>query len=277
MMSTDLAISPAEGAFALKQRQAKAWSSSELVPDTYRNNIPNTMIAMNVAERLGIDVLTVMQELYVVHGKPAWSSKFLIGSFNSCGRFGAIHYRLSGTGDDYGCEAVTSERETGREIVGPKVTWKMVKAEKWSEKNGSKWKTMPELMFRYRAAAFLIRTTAPEIGLGLLTRDEAEDAYASRTIEAQVVTPATIAARLTAKPAEAVEAEPVANESMTTPGEAKTIRPRTEWEAEILACKTPAELEPTIKRITAECTCDDDEAYLSSLADFQREAVKGKK
>jgi hypothetical protein len=51
----------------------------------------------------------------------------------------------------------------------------MAKNEGWSTKSGSKWKTMPELMLRYRAAAFLIRTTAPEIGLGLYTTDELKD------------------------------------------------------------------------------------------------------
>jgi len=55
------------------------------------------------------------------------------------------------------------------------VSLEMAKAEGWATKTGSKWKTMPELMLRYRAAAFLIRTTAPEIGLGLYTTDELRD------------------------------------------------------------------------------------------------------
>jgi hypothetical protein len=73
------------------------------------------------------------------------------------------------------CYAVTTEKATGREIVGPVVSMQMAKEEGWSTKSGSKWKTMPQLMLRYRAAAFLIRTTAPEIGLGLYTTDELQD------------------------------------------------------------------------------------------------------
>ena len=34
---------------------------------------------------------------------------------------------------------------------------------------------MPDQMLRYRAAAWLIRTTAPEISMGLPTADEAID------------------------------------------------------------------------------------------------------
>jgi hypothetical protein len=40
---------------------------------------------------------------------------------------------------------------------------------------------MPEQMMRYRAATFLIRTTAPEIGMGLLTADEIRDVEPVRT------------------------------------------------------------------------------------------------
>jgi hypothetical protein len=56
------------------------------------------------------------------------------------------------------------------------VTVGIAKKEGWFAKAGSKWQTIPEQMLRYRAATFLIRTIAPEIGLGLHTVDELEDA-----------------------------------------------------------------------------------------------------
>ena len=59
--------------------------------------------------------------------------------------------------------------------MGPLVTIAMAKAEGWYQKNGSKWKTMPELMICYRSAAFWTRLFAPEIGLGINTSDEAID------------------------------------------------------------------------------------------------------
>jgi hypothetical protein len=51
----------------------------------------------------------------------------------------------------------------------------MAKAEGWSTKAGSKWITMPELMLRYRAAAFFARLYAPDITLGMMTAEEARD------------------------------------------------------------------------------------------------------
>ena len=44
-------------------------------------------------------------------------------------------------------------------------------------KNGSKWKTMPEQMLKYRAAAFFARTECPEVLMGFQTAEETEDVY----------------------------------------------------------------------------------------------------
>jgi diguanylate cyclase (GGDEF)-like protein len=66
------------------------------------------------------------------------------------------------------------------------VTIGMAKAEGWYNKTGSKWKTMPELMMRYRAATFLIRSVAPEIALGFQTTEEVRDII-DVTSQSQVV------------------------------------------------------------------------------------------
>ena len=172
-------------AFDLAQRKAKIYASSSLVPQHYQNNVGNVLIAENMAMRMKADPLMVMQNLYVVHGNPGWSSKFLIACFNSCGRFSAIKYRFTGDKGkpSWGCIAYATELSTGEEIEGTEITLAMAKAEGWSEKKGSKWKTMPEQMLRYRAASFLIRTTAPEIGMGLMTDDEIRDSTRAQIVE----------------------------------------------------------------------------------------------
>lgn len=168
-----------EKLFELQQRKIKPYAQSDLVPQAFRGNISNCMIAFDMAKRMGANVLSVMQNLYVVHGTPAWSAKFAISMFNTCGRFSAIRYRFGGEGEEYGCTAFSTELSTGEVIESPKITWKLVKAEGWLNKNGSKWKTMPDLMFRYRAAAYLIATTAPELLNGLRTQEEMEDTMPS--------------------------------------------------------------------------------------------------
>jgi len=161
----------------LAQRIAKAFASSDLMPQAYRGNLPNCLIALEIANRMGASPLLVAQNLYIVHGNPGWSSKFLIATFNQCGRFSAMRYEFKRDrqGEAQACRAWAIEKATNERIEGAWVTLEMAKAEGWSSKNGSKWKTMPELMLQYRAAAFLVRTHAPELSMGLQTADEVID------------------------------------------------------------------------------------------------------
>jgi hypothetical protein len=165
--------------FELAQRAAKALAASTLVPQQFQGHLPNCLIALEMAQRIGASALLVMQNLYVVHGRPAWSAKFLIATFNQCGRFSSIRYEWSGERgkDSWGCRAWATEKATGEKIEGPTITIALAKAEGWVEKNGSKWKTIPELMLTYRAAAWFVNTYAPEISMGLNTADEMGDTF----------------------------------------------------------------------------------------------------
>jgi hypothetical protein len=165
------------GGFELAQRAAKALSMSTLVPKEFQNNLPNCLVALNMANRIGADPLMVMQNLYVVHGRPGWSAQFLIGTFNTCGRFSAMRFEFKSEQgkDDWGCRAWAIEKETGEKILGSWVDIALAKKEGWEGKSGSKWKTMPQQMMMYRAASFFVRVYAPELAQGLQTREENED------------------------------------------------------------------------------------------------------
>lgn len=163
--------------FALAQRIANAFANSSLVPQAYQGNVANCIIAAEMSHRMGASPLMVMQNLYIVHGNPGWSSKFLVACFNQSGRFSALRYDMKRdeAGKPVGCRAWAIEKSTGERLEGTLVTLEMAQAEGWSTKSGSKWKTMPELMLQYRAAAFFIRVYAPEISMGLQTDDELRD------------------------------------------------------------------------------------------------------
>jgi hypothetical protein len=168
--------------FELAQRGAKLLAASSLVPKEYQGNLPNCVIALNMASRIGADPLLVMQNLYVVHGRPGWSAQFTIACFNQCGRFSAIRYKWSGTEgkDDWSCQAYAVEKETGETIFGPVISIAIAKKEGWYAKSGSKWQTIPQLMLMYRAGAWLARTHAPEISMGLQTTEELHDTFDAR-------------------------------------------------------------------------------------------------
>ena len=166
-----------ESGFELAQRMGRALASSTIVPPQFQGdaNIGNCIIALGISQKMSIDPFTVMQNLNIIHGKPGWNSTFIIGQLNSCGRFSLLRFEVTGTGDDMSCIAWAYDKATGGRLVGPPVSIAMAKAEGWHGKSGSKWKTMPDLMLRYRSAAFFGRLYAPDVLMGMHSVEEVVD------------------------------------------------------------------------------------------------------
>ncbi|MCK6442316.1 hypothetical protein [Elstera cyanobacteriorum] len=203
--------------FELMQRVAKVFASSNIVPTQYRseytkgtgrsaqiiqnpNALANCIIAIGIAQRMRADILMVMQNLYIVEGRPSWSSVWIISAINLCGRFSPLKFEMRHLGekeisyeetyweddkkqrrvkktiiDDYECVAWATEKQTGDRLESIKVSVGMAVKEGWYQKTGSKWQTMPELMLRYRCASFFGKVYAPELLMGLSSAEEVAD------------------------------------------------------------------------------------------------------
>ncbi len=162
-------------AFEHAQRIAKMLSSSDIVPEQYRNRVDNTMVALEMANRMQVSPFMVMQNLDIIHGKPAFNSKFTAAMVNSCGKYSALRYRFEGEGDKRTCKAYCRELATGDILEGPPVSVAMAKTEGWWSKKGSKWPTMTDLMLTYRAATFFCRVFEPGLTMGIPTTEELHD------------------------------------------------------------------------------------------------------
>lgn len=162
--------------FMMATQMAKAFASSTIVPKEYQGNFSNGLVAIEMAVRMQTSPLMVMQGLDVIQGRPSWRSQFLIGMVNSSGKYD-IELQFEETkdknGKPFGCYCWTTRN--GRKVIGPEVTMDMARDEKWLEKNGSKWKTMPQIMLRYRAASFFVSMNCPELKFGLYTQEEVID------------------------------------------------------------------------------------------------------
>lgn len=220
--------------FATAQRVCQMLACSDLVPKEYQykpinilnpdgtvnptlkaqddNNrsraVANCMIALNKAATLRSDPLTIMQNMGIVYGRPSWSSSFLIGTVNSCGRYTPLKYQFGEDGrvketykvykrDGGGiqksidvvnmtCYAYATEKATNQELKGSTISIRMAFDENWIQKDGSKWITMPDQMLMYRAAAFWSRTYAPDVAQGMYTREESEDIYEAEVISSTI-------------------------------------------------------------------------------------------
>ena len=160
-------------------RMAKMLAASALVPDAYRNSPENCVVAIDIANRMGISPLMVMQSLYVVKGKPSWSGSFCAAAINGCGRFSPLEFEYVGEEGkpSWGCYATAVRLSTGKRCYSDIITIQMANSEGWINKPGSKWRTMPRQMMMYRAAAFFARAHCSDILLGYKTLEEIQDMH----------------------------------------------------------------------------------------------------
>ena len=207
-------IMPYEGpfsspdAFGKSMAMARALASSPLVPKEYRGDehLGSVLIALDMASRLNANPLMVMQNLHIIEGRPSWSAQFLIATINTSRRFSPLRFVFSDMGpeverevitgydwDNSGprgrkiarkgtvtyrqrtCYATCRDLRSGDTLDGPVISMDMAADEGWLGKPGSKWRTMPDVMLRYRAASFWTRAYSPETAMGIPTADEVGD------------------------------------------------------------------------------------------------------
>ena len=185
----------------VKNQYGKAVTNADGTPQLIENPnaTSNCLIALNMANRMGYDPLMIMQNLYIIEGRPAWSSQFIIAAINACGKFDPLQFEIVNEGEkeieyvnsywengkklsakatvkleNLTCIAWTTDRK-GNRLQSDKVSMEMAVKEGWYQKNGSKWQTMAGQMLRYRAAAFFGRIYAPEVLMGIYAADEIRD------------------------------------------------------------------------------------------------------
>lgn len=187
-MATQLATTDARpmneaDRFTLMQRQAQLFAFSPLIPEALRKGSPeqamaNCYIAMTIADRMGEDRMTVMQNIHVIHGTAGFKTKYMIARANASGKFSDdIDWEIAGQGGtNLSATAFATLAKSGKR-VSMTVDMAMAKAEGWT--SNKKYQTMPEVMLRYRSASFLINLYAPEVMLGYQTVEEREDIVAA--------------------------------------------------------------------------------------------------
>jgi hypothetical protein len=247
---------------------ARALSQSNMVPATYRDKAsgpPNVLIALEISQRMGLSILTVMQNLDVIQGRPAWSAKFQAGQVNASGKFrGSLRYEFedrpevkvdyevygkkdlqtglpaekikkTATVKDRACRCWAIEAQTGEKIIGPWFSLEMAYRFGLFDRNGSQWPIDPENMLMKRAASRFVSNFCPEVTLGIMTQDDAADAIdvefkpieTPPIVEPKNDTPAPAPETPAKGAAQKAPAEAPADKAPETPatGEAKTPPP----------------------------------------------------
>ena len=170
-----------EGIDALKQH-AKIVAASGLVPEHFKKYPAAVYTAVGLAKSMGEDPIYVMQSIYFTKGRPGWNSTFLLARLRRTGTIkGTVRYDIEDTEKDgLSVRARCIDAETGDEIVGPAATMRMAQDDGWVR--NEKYKSMPEIMLRNRALAFLTRYQFPDILAGLPMAEELQDVHAATSV-----------------------------------------------------------------------------------------------
>lgn len=160
---------------------AKMLASSDMVPQNYQGKPMNCLIAMEQAQRMNASPLMVMQNLYIVKGKPSWSGQACSMIVNGCGLFENVKLNYVGEKgkDSWGAYVSATRKSDGEKIEGTTVDMAMAKGEGWT--SNPKWKNMPQQMLGYRAYSFFARLYCPNALSGFATEGEIEDSSVRAT------------------------------------------------------------------------------------------------
>lgn len=187
-------------AFDQAARVANMLSKSRIVPENYQNRPEDCFIAVELAARMNTSPVFIMQNLYVVKGKPSWAGQACMAMITACGKFKNVRHIYTGTKgtDTRGCYVEAVRVADGEIVQGTEVTLAMARSEGWM--SNSKWKNMPEQMLGYRAASFFARMYCPEAMMGLHTAEEVYDAEVTELPATQNLENAIMAEEAAAEP-----------------------------------------------------------------------------
>ena len=157
-------------------RAAQMLSQTSIIPQSYQGKPQDCFVAIEMANRMGVSPMVVMQNMYVVKGKPSWAGQACTMLINSCGKFKDVKHIYTGEKGkpNRGCYVTATRISDGSQVDGVEVTMQMAQSEGWT--SNSKWRNMPELMLAYRASAFFAGVYCPEAMMGVQTAEEVYDA-----------------------------------------------------------------------------------------------------
>ncbi|BAF56039.1 hypothetical protein cgR_p0026 (plasmid) [Corynebacterium glutamicum R] len=151
-------------------RYAEALSGAGMIPDKFKRQPANVLVAHEIAQTMGESTWVVMSELYFVGAVPTFSAKYMRSRVRQAG------HKLRETFDH--------ETKTAKAVIiradDPDfehvAVWDEAKARAHGIWDKGHWKKNPELMMKNRAVSEVIREACYEVMAGIAySTDEARD------------------------------------------------------------------------------------------------------
>lgn len=176
--------------------KALIWVSQQLansgaLPPGYAKNPGQLIIAMEMADRMGMPLPAVISGMPIVRGKMGMEGKFALTLIQQkVSTYQTHNYIESGQegSDDWGMRFELVHKD-GRKELGEIVTIKTAKNNGWWSKKDkagyetSFWQKLPRMMLKYRCTSFFLNERYPFLKYGLNFTDEIIDMGEAVTVE----------------------------------------------------------------------------------------------
>lgn len=142
-----------------KLRYADVLAKSGLLPEAFRRQPANVLVAIEYGEALGIRPIVALSEINVINGKPSLSASLMASLARQAGH----KVRTSSTLNQATCTIIRAD-DPGFEHT---VVWDEQRARSTGLWDKGFWKKDPQVMLEWRAIAACVRKACPEVLAGI--------------------------------------------------------------------------------------------------------------
>lgn len=185
---------------------AELVANSDMVPNDHRRKPGNIMVCMQISQSLDVPLLTVMQNVAVINGRPSIWGDFALALAQRHPDFQDIEETWEGEGERR--TAICTVKRRGKTpTVRTFSVQDATRAKLWGK--AGPWQQYPDRMLQMRARGFALRDAFADALKGLSIAEEVRDIDATevRVVETPSRGVAALAERVAPKPAE-IEAQP---------------------------------------------------------------------
>ena len=150
-------------------QHAKLLAEASLLPDAYRKQPANILVAMEMADSLGISLTQAINGISVIKGKPSMSAEMMRALVMRAG-----HRIKIDASTDKGCRILAARKEWPDDVQ--EFTFTMEDAQRAGLASSDTYKRHPKAMLLARATSMACRAVFPDVLAGVsYTPDELAD------------------------------------------------------------------------------------------------------
>jgi hypothetical protein len=173
--STPTDLAPV-GDLAERITYAKALAAASLLPDHYRGNPANVLLALEYGRSLGIEPITALNAIAVVKGKPTMSAELMRALVFRAGH----RFRIVSSTPD-ACEIAVARHEHPADVST--FAYTIDDAKRAGLTTSDRYQKHPRAMLLARATSAACRAVFPDVIAGIsYTPDELDDLPAAATV-----------------------------------------------------------------------------------------------